>query len=86
MCGMVRSAHGYVGFVEVWAWGDVPYRNVSAVSLIFLSMLLVLVCFSLGPAILLLPRRLNRCGLGRVRRVPAWMTWGAMGYLSILCV
>ena len=28
-----RSAHGCVGFVEVWAWGSVPSVNVSAVSL-----------------------------------------------------
>ena len=54
---MIRSARGYVGFVEVWYWVGVPSGNVSAVLLIFLSMLLVLVCdvpygLSLNPAIL----------------------------------
>ena len=29
---------------------------------------------------------LNRCGLGRVRREPVWLTWGAIVDLSFLCV
>ena len=55
--GVARSARGWIEFVEVWDWGGVPSWNVSAVSFIFLSMLLVLVCavpdgFSLGPEII----------------------------------
>ena len=54
---MARSACDCVGFVEVWAWGGFPLGNVSAVSSIFLSMLLVLLFdapdgFSIGPEIL----------------------------------
>ena len=44
MHGSAWSARVYVGFVEVWDWGSVLSGNVSAVSLNFLLMFLVLVC------------------------------------------
>ena len=57
MSGVARSAHGCVGFVEVWAWGGVPSGNVSAVLLKYFSIFLVLMFavldgLFLGPGIL----------------------------------
>ena len=87
-CGMARSARGCVGFVEVWAWGGVPSGNVSAVSLEFLSMFLVLVCvgpdgLSPSPAILWLTRL--------VILLPLWLhplvfQWGQDCVVVTICI
>ena len=41
---MARIAQSCVVFLEVLDWGCITSRNVSVVSLIFLSLFLVLVC------------------------------------------